>query len=65
MKKISKFLVKNRKRFLSVLMIFVTFISFYSTELIVCAEEIIDAYKHWKNEASYLKSHNMYTFICK
>ena len=53
MKKISKFLVKNRKRFLSVLMIFVTFISFYSTELIVCAEEISDAYKHWKNEASY------------
>ena len=34
-------------------MIFVTFISFYSTELIVCAEEISDAYKHWKNEASY------------
>ena len=31
----------------------VTFVSFYSTELIVCAEEISDAYKHWKNEASY------------
>lgn len=53
MRRFLKFLVKNRKRFLSLLMVFVTFVSFYSTELIVCAEEISDAYKHWKNEASY------------
>lgn len=43
MRRFLKFLVKNRKRFLSLLMVFVTFVSFYSTELIVCAEEISDA----------------------
>ena len=35
------------------MLVFVTFISFYSTELIVCAEELGDAVRNLRDEALY------------
>ena len=52
MKKALKILKANR-RIISIFLIFAMFVSVYSNVLITSAQELSDAYKHWKNEASY------------
>ena len=53
MKKALKILKANRRRIISIFLIFAMFVSVYSNVLITSAQELSDAYKHWKNEASY------------